>query len=102
MNEADPNTKPMLLLVEDEEDTANLIKLIVEKEGFGVVHATDGRSAADGHTPIMAKTANAMEEDRQHWVDAGMDDFVSKPISSSVVAKVLAQWDGEGHLSRAA
>ncbi len=65
-------------------------------------HGTDGRSPAEGHVPIIAMTANAMEEDRQRCLEAGMDDFVSKPISSSVVAKVLGQWYGEGHLPRAA
>lgn len=34
-------------MVEDEEDTANLIKLIMEEEGFGVIHATDGRQALE-------------------------------------------------------
>jgi DNA-binding response OmpR family regulator len=45
MNESDQNTKPILLLVEDEEDTANLVKLIMEEEGYEIVHAKDGRQA---------------------------------------------------------
>ncbi|MGE0471282.1 MAG: response regulator [Nitrospira sp.] len=47
MNESDPHDKPILFIVEDEEDTANLIKLIMEKEGFWVVHAIDGRQALE-------------------------------------------------------
>lgn len=47
MNESDQNSKPILLMVEDEEDTANLIKLIMEEEGFLVVHASDGRQALE-------------------------------------------------------
>jgi len=39
------NTKPLLLLVEDEEDTAILVKLIMESEGYDVVHAEDGQMA---------------------------------------------------------
>lgn len=67
------------------------------------IHSTDGQSSAGGgHTPIIAMTANAMEEDRQRCLDAGMDDFVSKPISSLVLAKVLAHWYGNESLPRAA
>jgi DNA-binding response OmpR family regulator len=47
MNESDQNSKPILLMVEDEEDTANLIKLIMEAEGFLVVHVSDGRQALE-------------------------------------------------------
>ncbi len=39
------DTKPTLLLVEDEQDTARLITLIMGKEGYRVVHAADGREA---------------------------------------------------------
>ncbi len=66
------------------------------------VQGTDGPSSAGFHIPIIAMTANAMEEDRQRCLDAGMDDFISKPISSSVVAKVLMQWYGDENLPRAA
>lgn len=47
MTESSQSSKPILFMVEDEEDTANLIKLIMEQEGFVVVHATDGRQALE-------------------------------------------------------
>lgn len=37
--------KPTLLLVEDEDDTADLVTLIMEGEGYQVVRAADGREA---------------------------------------------------------
>ena len=37
--------KPILFLVEDEEDTATLIRMIMEEEGYDVVHASDGKQA---------------------------------------------------------
>jgi two-component system phosphate regulon response regulator PhoB len=37
--------KPMLFLVEDEEDTATLIRMIMEEDGYDVLHASDGKQA---------------------------------------------------------
>ena len=41
------------------------------------------------HTPIVAMTANAMREDRQRCMDAGMDDYVSKPLDVDRLRVVL-------------
>ena len=40
-------------------------------------------------TPIVAMTANVMPEDRQHCFDAGMDDFLGKPISVPRLNEIL-------------
>ncbi len=43
--------------------------------------------------PIIAMTANAMASDRQKCIDAGMDDYVPKPISSLFLKQVLEKWE---------
>lgn len=39
--------KPMVLMVEDEEDTASLLKFLLERASYRVVHAKDGRNAQE-------------------------------------------------------
>ena len=45
-------------------------------------------------TPIVALTANAMEEDEQRCLDAGMDDYLAKPIESETIGRALKRWLG--------
>jgi CheY-like chemotaxis protein len=42
--------------------------------------------------PIIALTARALKEDEQKCFDAGMDDFIPKPIDVRMLAKKLEQW----------
>ena len=42
--------------------------------------------------PIIAMTAHALQGDRQRCLEVGMNDYVSKPVSSQALTKVLAQW----------
>ena len=44
------------------------------------------------HLPVIAMTANAMEGDRESCLAAGMDDFISKPIITSDLKRILARW----------
>jgi PAS domain S-box-containing protein len=50
------------------------------------------RRERDRHTPVVATTAHAMDGDKQRCLDAGMDDYISKPMRHADLASKLRQW----------
>ena len=50
------------------------------------------RKGAQRHMPIIAMTAHAMQGERERRLAAGMNDYVSKPISVLALQGVLARW----------
>ncbi|MCP9446985.1 MAG: response regulator [Nitrospira sp.] len=63
-----------------------------EMDGFEATRIIREREGTARHTPIIAMTANAMAEDRDACLNAGMDDFVSKPVTTQALVAVLNRW----------
>jgi len=51
----------------------------------------DGRHMLKG-IPIVAVTANAMRKDRETCIEAGMNDYLAKPIKRELVYEVIEKW----------
>ncbi|MCD4754640.1 MAG: response regulator, partial [Deltaproteobacteria bacterium] len=54
--------------------------------------ATSNQQPATRHIPIIAMTAHAMKGDREICIEAGMDDYITKPIKRELVFEVLEKW----------
>ena len=117
-----------ILLAEDNEVNRILAMRLLERQGYRVVVAENGREAiaaldreqfdlvlmdvqmpemdgleaarairlrereTGGHLPIIALTSHAMKGDRERCLEAGMDDYVSKPIrTQDLFATIEAQ-----------
>jgi len=77
--------------------TYDLVLMDIQMPGMDGLEAT--RLIRAGHCgtnhpklPIIAMTANVMQKDREKCLEAGMDDFIPKPITSASLALVLERW----------
>ena len=116
-------SKQKILYVEDNENNAYMLKLRLERKGYEVLIAEDGKEGIylannrcpdlilmdldlpilngwdaskhlkkdpkTKHIPIIALSARVMKDDRQKAMDAGCDDFDSKPVDfDSLIKKI--------------
>ena len=60
-------------------------------DGFAATRAIRERETPESRVPIVAMTAHAMQGDREHCLDAGMDEYITKPIQEEELAEVITR-----------
>jgi PAS domain S-box-containing protein len=65
-----------------------------EMDGFEATRSIrlEGSKALNPRIPIIAMTAFAMQGDREKCIQAGMSDFIGKPVQQRELVKMLARW----------
>ncbi|MBG0776299.1 MAG: PAS domain-containing protein [Desulfovibrionaceae bacterium] len=74
----------------------DLVLMDVQMPGLDGISATrqvrsDTSGEFDAAIPIIALTAHAMKGDRERFIEAGMDDYVSKPLDIAVLSEVITR-----------
>jgi two-component system sensor histidine kinase/response regulator len=63
-----------------------------ELDGYETTAEIRRREGDGERTPVIAMTAQAMDGDRERCLEAGMDDFISKPIRHANLVATLRRW----------
>lgn len=65
-------------------------------DGLQTTRQIRGLPAPHANVPIIALTASAMMNDRRNCLDAGMNDYLSKPICIEALQLAISRWTSEG------
>lgn len=82
----------LALLAEQHYDLCLMDVQMPEMDGLTATREIRSREAGGSRLPIIAMTANAMTGDRDLCLEAGMDDYVSKPVTATSLKRTVERW----------
>jgi signal transduction histidine kinase/CheY-like chemotaxis protein len=89
---ADHGRAALAALEREEFDAVLMDCQMPEMDGFDATARIREREGSARHTPIIAVTANVLEEDRERCLQAGMDEYVAKPFGPDEIAGVMRRF----------
>ena len=89
---ADNGRKCLEKLKENSYDLILMDCQMPKMDGFEATRAIRKMQSASSKTTIIAMTANAMQGDREKCIEAGMDDYIAKPIEPQVLVDMMEKW----------
>ena len=75
-----------------EQGGIDLVLMDIKMPEMDGLEATRIIKQAQPNMPIIALTANAFESDREQALEAGCDDFLSKPVNSELCLETMAKY----------
>jgi signal transduction histidine kinase/DNA-binding response OmpR family regulator len=74
-----------------------------EMNGYEAAMAIrEAEAESEAHTPIIGVTAHALKGDREKCIEAGMDDYLSKPVSPDRLSAKIGSWLSQNALAKSA
>ncbi len=94
---AENGREAIVALEKDSYDLVFMDCMMPVMDGYEATREIRRRDATelDPDVPIIAMTANAMQSDRDKCLEAGMDDFLSKPVLPEQVRELVEKWTAD-------
>jgi len=80
------------MLADNQYDAVFMDCQMPEMDGYAATLEIRQREGNERHTPVIAMTANAMEGDRERCLEAGMDDYLAKPLRITECHETIKYW----------
>ncbi|MBY0237838.1 MAG: response regulator [Burkholderiaceae bacterium] len=96
VTEAENGEQALRLLAEQRFDLVLMDCMMPVMDGYEACRSWRAAEAQEGRqrVPVIALTASAIDGDRQRCLDAGMDDYLSKPFTAAQLGDIVQRWCG--------